>query len=109
MILATIAKPSLVSLLSGILNIFAALGCLPLYFTIEKVGRRSVLLYGAMVMTVLITIFTVLVAVGSGHETVEWAAIAMMFLFFFVFGYAWQGCVWLYCAEIGKSLCFSCR
>lgn len=24
----------------------------------------------------------------------------MIFAFFFVFGYAWQGCVWLYCAEI---------
>lgn len=51
-------------------------------------------------MTVLITIFTVLVAVGTGNRTIEWAAIAVIFLFLAVFGYAWQGCVWLYCAEI---------
>lgn len=87
------------SLLSGVLNVFAALGCVPLYFTIERVGRRTVLLYGAMVMTVLITIFTVLVALSSS-DAVRWAAIGVMFTFFFVFGYAWQGCVWLYCAEI---------
>jgi MFS family permease len=98
-ILATIAKPSLVSLLSGVLNLFAAAGCVPLYFTIERVGRRTVLLYGAIVMTVLITIFTVLVALSSSTE-IQWAAVGVMFTFFFVFGYAWQGCVWLYCAEI---------
>ncbi|OAG06873.1 MFS transporter [Paraphaeosphaeria sporulosa] len=98
-ILATIAKPSLVSLLSGVLNIFFALGCVPLYFTIERVGRRSVLLYGAITMTVLITIFTVLVALST-TEAIRWAAIGIIFIFLFVFGYAWQGCVWLYCAEI---------
>lgn len=51
-------------------------------------------------MTILITIFTILVAVGTGNEAIEWAAIAIIFLFLFVFGYAWQGCIWLYCAEI---------
>ncbi|KAH7062891.1 MFS transporter [Paraphoma chrysanthemicola] len=98
-ILSTIAKPSLVSLLSGVLNIFFALGCVPLYFTIERVGRRSVLLYGALTMTLLITIFTVLVALST-TEAIRWAAIGIIFIFLFVFGYAWQGCVWLYCAEI---------
>lgn len=87
------------SLLSGVLNIFFALGCVPLYFTIERVGRRSVLLYGAMAMTVLISVFTVLVALSS-TEAIRWAAIGIIFIFLFVFGYAWQGCVWLYCAEI---------
>ncbi len=93
------AKPSLVSLLSGVLNIFFALGCVPLYFTIERVGRRSVLMYGAMVMSTLILIFTVLVAT---HPTpsIQWASIGIIFIFLFVFGYAWQGCVWLYCSEI---------
>ncbi|KAF7192842.1 Sugar transporter STL1 [Pseudocercospora fuligena] len=99
-ILSTVAKPSLVSLLSGVLNIFFALGCVPLYFTVEKVGRRSILLYGAMTMTVLITIFTALVATGTGTESIEWTAVAFIFLFLFVFGWSWQGCVWLYCAEI---------
>ncbi|KAK3707109.1 hypothetical protein LTR37_012278 [Vermiconidia calcicola] len=99
-ILTTVAKPSLVSLLSGVLNIFFALGCVPLYFTVERVGRRSVLLYGAIAMTILITIFTALVAVGPGHVNIQWASIAIIFMFLFTFGYAWQGCVWLYCSEI---------
>lgn len=107
-ILSTVAKPSLVSLLSGVLNIFFALGCVPLYFTVERVGRRSVLLYGAIAMTVLITVFTVLVAVGPGRADVQWASIAIIFLFLFTFGYAWQGCVWLYCA-VYHTLSFMAR
>jgi MFS family permease len=89
-----------VSLLSGVLNIFFALGCVPLYFTVERVGRRSILLYGAIAMTILITIFTVLVAIGPGRPDIQWASIAIIFIFLATFGYAWQGCVWLYCAEI---------
>lgn len=68
------AEPKLVSLLAGVLNIFFALGCVPLYFTIERVGRRSVLMYGAMAMTVLILIFTVLVAVPP-TPSIQWAGI----------------------------------
>jgi MFS family permease len=93
------AKPSLVSLLAGVLNIFFALGCFPLIFTIERVGRRSVLMYGAMAMSVLIGIFTVLVAIPP-TPAIQWASIGIIFIFLFVFGYAWQGCVWLYCSEI---------
>ena len=51
-------------------------------------------------MTIEITIFTVLVAVGPGHSDIQWASVAMIFIFLFTFGYAWQGCVWLYCSEI---------
>ncbi len=99
-ILSTVAKPSLVSLLSGVLNIFFALGCVPLYFTVEKFGRRTILLYGAIAMTILISIFTALVATGPGHPAIQWASIAIIFMFLFTFGYAWQGCIWLYCSEM---------
>lgn len=96
------ASPTLISVLSGILNTCFALGCVPLYFTIERVGRRSVLLYGACVMSCLMLIFTVLQALPAHEQTtsVHWAAIAIVFVFLFCFGYAWQGCVWLYCSEI---------
>lgn len=51
-------------------------------------------------MTIEITIFTVLVAIGPGHSNIQWASVAIIFIFLFTFGYAWQGCVWLYCSEI---------
>ncbi|KAF2794575.1 MFS transporter [Melanomma pulvis-pyrius CBS 109.77] len=98
-ILSSVTEPHLVSLISGVLTTFFALGCVPLYFTIERMGRRSVLMYGALTMTILITIFTILVAIPPTTAT-RWAAVGIIFTFLFVFGYAWQGAVWLYCAEI---------
>ncbi|KAF2636797.1 MFS transporter [Massarina eburnea CBS 473.64] len=98
-ILSSVTQPNLVSLIAGVLNTFFALGCFPLIFTIERTGRRSTLLYGAIAMSILITIFTILVAIPHS-PTILWAAVAVIFIFMFVFGYAWQGAVWLYCAEI---------
>lgn len=93
------ASTSLVSLLSGILNTLYAIGTVPLYFTIEKVGRRSVLMYGAMCLSVLMLIFTILQAIPQ-TETIQWTSVAIVFIFVIVFGYSWQGSVWLYCSEI---------
>lgn len=50
-------------------------------------------------MTVLILISTILVAVPP-NPSIQWASIGVIFIFLFVFGYAWQGCVWLYGSEI---------
>ena len=69
------AKSSLVAVLSRVLTIFFAAGCVPLYFTIERVGGRAVLMYGAMAMSVLIIIFTILQAVSDGYSGVQWAAL----------------------------------
>ena len=96
---STGARPSLISLLAGVLNIFFALGCYPLYFTIERVGRRSVLMYGAMAMSILMLIFLTLQLVPR-TEAISWASIGVIFVFLFIFGYSWQGCVWLVCSEL---------
>jgi hypothetical protein len=93
------ASPTLITVLSGILNICYALGTVPLYFTIERVGRRSVMMYGAMVLSVLMLIFLVLQAVPPTQGN-QWAAVGIVFTFVFVFGYSWQGSIWLYCSEI---------
>lgn len=95
-ILSTIAGPHSSRPCPGVLNIFFALRCVPLYFTVERVGRCSVLLQSAMAMTNLITIFTVLVASGSGDTPIEWVSVAIIFSFRFLSGYSWQRCVWLY-------------
>lgn len=93
------APPSLISLLAGIQNIIFALGCVPLYFTIERVGRRSVLLYGAITMTTLVVIFIILLAIPS-TPSIQWGSIGVLWVFLFIMGYAWEGAVWLYCCEI---------
>ncbi|KAJ9621377.1 uncharacterized protein PV06_04811 [Exophiala oligosperma] len=93
------ATPTLISALAGVQNIIFALGCVPLYFTIERTGRRSTLLHGAIAMTLLLVIFIALVAVPQ-TSSIRWASIAILWLFLFIMGYAYEGAVWLYCAEI---------
>jgi hypothetical protein len=56
------APPLSHTFLSDTLNIFFALGCVTLYFTRERAGWRSVLLHGAVTITSLLLIFTVLAA-----------------------------------------------
>lgn len=50
-------------------------------------------------MTLLIVIFITLVAIPQ-TSSIRWASIAILWLFLFIMGYAYEGCVWLYCAEI---------
>lgn len=52
-----------------------------------------------MVMTFLLIIFIALVAVPQ-TTSIRWASIAILWIFLFVMGYAYEGAVWLYCAEI---------
>ena len=56
-------------------------------------------MYGAVVMSILILIFTALQAVPA-TSSIQWAGISIIIVFLFVFGYAWQRGVWLYCSEI---------
>lgn len=93
------ASPSLVSLLAGVQNIIFAAGCIPLYFTVERFGRRTILLSTAMLMSVLMLIFLILQAL---HPTtsMQWASIAIIWVFLFFMGWGWEGCVWLVCSEL---------
>lgn len=93
------ASPSLISLLAGVQNLIFAAGTVPLYFTVERLGRRTILLWGAIVMSTLMLIFLVLQAINP-TTPMRWASIAIIWIFLFVMGFAYQGAVWLYCSEI---------
>ena len=98
-VLAQVANPSYVPYLAGVMNTFMALGCVPLCFWFQRTGRRSTLLYGAMAMMVLMTIFTALSAINNS-DAVRWAAVAIIFVFLFIFSWTLQRNLWLYGPEI---------
>ena len=56
-------------------------------------------MYGAMCLSILMLIFTVLQAIPQ-TDAISWAAIGIIFIFLFIFGFSWQGSVWLYASEI---------
>jgi hypothetical protein len=73
-ILSQVASADLVSVLSGVLTTFAFLGTVPLYFTLESFGQRTIMMGTAFVATLLFIAFTVLVVIGG---EVDWSGIAL--------------------------------
>ena len=66
--------------------------------TIEKFGRRSILIGTSSITSLLYIIFIVLVAVGGSGE--QWASVVLLFLITFFTMYGWQGIKFLYASEI---------
>ncbi|RFU25408.1 hypothetical protein B7463_g10928, partial [Scytalidium lignicola] len=92
--------PELVTLLAGVMNTFFALGTVPLYFTIEQYGRRKIMFWGAVALSISLLIFIIMIALPNQTTATRWTSVAFIFIFIFVFGYAWQGVIWLYAIEI---------
>ncbi|KAI9806713.1 MAG: hypothetical protein M1825_006170 [Sarcosagium campestre] len=68
-------------------------------FTIEKVGRRPLMLFGAAGMSFSMIILAVMTSF-EGDETKGWVAAIFLFVFNTFFAIGWLGMTWLYPAEI---------
>ena len=70
-------------------------------FTIEKFGRRQLMLFGAAGMSLSMVILAVMTKLGQGGEK-SYGIVAALFLFIFntFFAIGWLGMTWLYPAEI---------
>lgn len=93
------ASPGLVNVLAGVQNLIFAAGCIPFIFFVEKLGRRSIMLWSAVLMSIFMLIFLVLQAINP-TTSMQWASIGVIWIFLFTMSFGWQGCVWLYCSEI---------
>lgn len=93
-------SPFLSQLLAAIMNTLFAAGTIPLVFTIERVGRRNVMMYSAAVLTVCMTVFVAMIGLPNPSPTTQWVAVAAIFVYNTVFGYGWIGVCWLYGPEI---------
>ncbi len=77
--------------------LFLAGTCSGIY-TVERFGRRPVLLYGAIACSFFMILFTIGLAVNTTHSLVM--AVVSIFLFEFVFGASWCFMPWVYAPEI---------
>ncbi|OBT91768.2 hypothetical protein VE01_09325 [Pseudogymnoascus verrucosus] len=93
-------SPFLTKLLAAIMNTLFAAGTIPLVYTIEKVGRRNVMLYSAIVLTICMSIFVAMISLPNPSASTQWIAVAAIFVYNIVFGYGWIGVCWLYGPEI---------
>jgi hypothetical protein len=94
-------------LLSGIINVTQLVGVATSLWTMDRFGRRPLLLTGADLMFVCHLIIAVLVGKFGGrwadHSTEGWVAVAFLFFYMFSFGATWGPVPWAMPSEIFPS------
>ncbi|KAL2681343.1 hypothetical protein Neosp_008954 [[Neocosmospora] mangrovei] len=93
-------SPFMAQLLAAIMNTAFALGTVPLVWTVEKFGRRSILMWSAVVLTICMVIFVAMIGISNPTLATQWTAVGAIFVYNTVFGYGWIGICWLYGPEI---------
>lgn len=73
-------------------------------FTIERIGRRRIMLYTSAIETCCMLIFVVLNMIKNKTVVTQWVAAAIMFPYLFVYGWGWVGCPWLYGPEVRSDV-----
>lgn len=87
-------------LLAAVMNTLFAIGTIPLVFTIEKFGRRNILLYTSIVLTICLVIFVAMIGLPNPTNATQWTAVGAILVYNSVFGYGWIGVPWLYGPEV---------
>lgn len=94
-------------LLSGIINCTQLVGVLTSLWTMDRFGRRPLLLVGAGMMFICHLIIAVLVGKFGGrwtdYSTDGWVAVVFLFLYMFSFGATWGPVPWAMPSEIFPS------
>ncbi|KAH7371117.1 general substrate transporter [Pyrenochaeta sp. MPI-SDFR-AT-0127] len=93
-------SPFLAQLLAAIMNTLFAAGTVPLVFTIERFGRRNIMMYSAAALTVCMIIFVAMIGLPNKSLTTQWVAVGAILTYNIIFGYGWIGVCWLYGPEI---------
>ena len=74
-------------ILSGVLNITQLIGVSTSLYTMDRFGRRPLLIWGSIVMTLCHFIIAILVGLFSDHWEVHhpegWTSVAFLFLYMF--------------------------
>ena len=93
-------SPFLAQLLAAVMNTGFAAGTYFLPFTIERFGRRKILIWSAFVLTVCMIVFVAMIGLPNPTLATQWTAVAAVIVYNFVFGYGWIGVPWLYGPEV---------
>ncbi|KAI9374446.1 general substrate transporter [Aspergillus egyptiacus] len=94
-------------LMSGIINVTQLVGAVTSIWTMDGLGRRPLLLWGAAVMGISHIIIAVMVGLYSdnwpAHRTQGWVSVAFLFLYMLAFGASWGPVAWAMPAEVFPS------
>lgn len=91
-------------LATGVVGIVMFIATIPAVLYIDRVGRKPVLVIGAIGMGISHIVIAVILAKNIGRFAEEpaagWAAVVMVWLFVIHFGYSWGPCAWILVAEV---------
>lgn len=94
-------------IMSGVLNVTQLIGVLSSIWTTDTFGRRPLLLWGAMLMTISHVIIAVLVGLFDGnwpaHRAQGWTSVAFLLFYMISFGASWGPVPWAMPSEIFPS------
>ena len=89
---------------AGILNVMQLVGVLTSLWTMDRYGRRKLLICGSAVMFVSHVVIAVLVGKFSydwpSHRTQGWASVAMLLVYMVAFGASWGPVPWALPSEV---------
>ncbi len=95
-------------IMSGVLNVTQLVGVLASLWTMDRFGRRPLLLWGSLCMTVSHLIIAILVGLYSSdwpaHRPEGWVSVAFLLFYMISFGSSWGPVPWAMPSEI-----FPCR
>ncbi|KAF5596645.1 monosaccharide transporter [Fusarium subglutinans] len=94
-------------IMSGVLNVTQLIGVLSSLWTMDRFGRRGILLWGSFLMFVPHLIIAVLVGKFSNdwpsHTAEGWTSVAFLLFYMLAFGASWGPVPWAMPAEVFPS------
>ena len=95
---------------TGVQGTVNVLVTIPTIIFIDKLGRRFLLISGAIVMTVSMTVLAVIPPMSKNGTNEDennmtcstqcWTSVTFVYIFIGGFGFSWGPVAWVYCAEI---------
>ncbi len=95
-------------LATGVVGVAMFLATIPAVLYIDKLGRKPVMITGALAMGTCHVIIAALFGVNqyqwATHKAAGWAAVTFVWLFVVNFGYSWGPCGWIIISEVSHLL-----
>ncbi|KAF7892894.1 uncharacterized protein EAF02_000432 [Botrytis sinoallii] len=94
-------------IMSGVLNICQLVGVGSSLFTMDRYGRRPLLIIGSFFMTISHVMIAVMVCLFSydwhTHQAAAWVSVAFLLFYMVIFGASWGPVPWAMPSEIFRS------
>ncbi|PYH70823.1 putative MFS monosaccharide transporter [Aspergillus vadensis CBS 113365] len=91
-------------LATGVAGIFEFVFTIPAVLWVDNIGRKKILLAGAVGMAVCHFICAGLIGSYEGtfgeHKSAGWATVAFVWIFIINFAYSWGPCAWIVVSEV---------